>query len=189
MKKHIITITGKPGSGKSSTGALLAKRLGYDQFSSGSLMRQLAIERGNDIVSANKAGEKDRTLDDIVDARQKELGQTRDKFVIDGRMGWMMIPDSFKVYLKLDIETAARRILADQQNTVRRSSEHLPDDPVEYAKEMMRRLESEKRRYRQYYNADPFNESNYDLVVDTAIHSLNEVVDIIEHEYKQWIAG
>jgi cytidylate kinase len=52
-KKHIITIGGRPSSGKSSTAKAVAAALGYDHFSSGDLFRQLGKEHGIDVLQAN----------------------------------------------------------------------------------------------------------------------------------------
>ena len=40
-KKHIITLSGRPGSGKSSTADKVAELLGYTRFSSGNMVREV----------------------------------------------------------------------------------------------------------------------------------------------------
>lgn len=70
-KKHLITITGKIGSGKSSTVRELAKCLGYETFSAGDTWRALAKERAMTIKDINISGEKDGgSLDEYVDTKQ-----------------------------------------------------------------------------------------------------------------------
>ncbi|PIW96975.1 hypothetical protein COZ82_02065, partial [Candidatus Kaiserbacteria bacterium CG_4_8_14_3_um_filter_38_9] len=39
-RKHIITISGRPGSGKSTTADKVAELLGYTRHSSGDMVRQ-----------------------------------------------------------------------------------------------------------------------------------------------------
>lgn len=52
-KKRQITISGYPGAGKSTTGKLLASRLGYDFFSAGDFRRMAATKLGIDIDTLN----------------------------------------------------------------------------------------------------------------------------------------
>ncbi len=186
VKKHIITLTGKPGTGKSSTRRGLSERLHYESYSSGDFMRQLASERGVDITTSAIMSEQDRTLDDIVDTRQREYGETKDYFVMDGRMGWYVIPQSFKVYLKTDLEIAARRVYEGERDNERQATELIAETFEEYLEDMKRRLESEERRYVRYYEVDPFDESNYDLVIDTGALSPSQVVDRIIEGFTAW---
>jgi cytidylate kinase len=44
-RKHIITLTGKPGSGKSSTADRVAELLGYTRYSSGEDVRNFIHEK------------------------------------------------------------------------------------------------------------------------------------------------
>ncbi|MEZ4103369.1 MAG: nucleoside monophosphate kinase [Candidatus Paceibacterota bacterium] len=45
MKKQIITIAGKPGSGKSTTAKRLSGELNYAHFSSGDFFRQVGLDK------------------------------------------------------------------------------------------------------------------------------------------------
>jgi cytidylate kinase len=83
------------------------------------------------------------------------------------------------------MQIAATRILADMDDA-RLESEHVHRDPVEYAQNLQRRLDSETRRYRSLYNIDPYNLDNYDLVIDTAEHSMREVVRLVVDGYRAW---
>ncbi len=177
--RPIITISGLPGSGKSSTGKLLAKKLSYTHFSTGDMMRRLGSERGLDITSTNLQNENDRTLDDLVDGELVRLNDEGDKLVIDSRMAWHFIPKSFSIYLHLDRGIAADRVLADKNDTARQASEVISHDKQEYIDNLETRLASEARRYLKLYGVNPYDESNYDLVIDTEQYSLDEVVGLI----------
>jgi cytidylate kinase len=186
VKKHIITIAGRPGSGKSSTAKAVAAQLGFKHHSSGDLLRSLGAEMGLDILQTNLTAEKDAELDRRVDERQTQMGKTEDQLVVDARMAWHFIPSSFKVFLDLDLVTAAQRVLAGIDEA-RISSEHIPRDPKEYAEMLKLRLESEARRYKTKYDANPYDTSNYDLVVDTAAHNLEGVVALVIKGYQDWL--
>jgi len=186
VKKHIITIAGRPGSGKSSTAKAVATELEFKHFSSGDFFRMIGDEMGIDVLQANLTAEKDAELDRRVDERLAEIGGADDRMVIDSRLAWHWIPASFKVFLDLDLEVAARRVLSGIDEA-RMKSENIPDEPREYAELLKRRLESEKNRYKSRYSVDVSNMSNYDLVVDTQINSLEEVASLVVKGYRDWI--
>jgi cytidylate kinase len=182
-KKHIITIAGRPGSGKSSTAKKLAEILGYQHFSSGDLFRALGKERGVDVLQANLSAEENAEIDYLVDARLREIGETEDQIVIDSRTAWHWIPSSFKVFLNLDLTVAAERIIGED-DLKRNDSENMHSDPDKYASILQKRLDSETRRYKKLYDIDPYDMTNYDLVVDTEENQLDEVVAIVLEQFK-----
>lgn len=184
--KHIITIAGKPGSGKSSTAKMLAARLGYDHFSSGDLFRSIVKEKGFELLQGNLAAEQEVEIDHAVDQRLREIGDNDDKKVIDSRTAWHWIPSSYKVYLDLDLVTAAHRILGDGDEA-RLANERVHDSYEDYAVVLQQRLDSEARRYKSLYDINPYDMSNYNLVVDSAAHNLNEVADLIQTGYEKWL--
>lgn len=185
-RKHIITIAGKPGSGKSTASKAVATELGYQHFSSGDLFRAIGKERGINVLEANLSGEQGENIDHLVDQRLRDIGTTEDEIVIDSRTAWHWIPDSFKIYLNLDLLTAAQRILKGTDQA-RLDVEHIPRDPEEYANQLQQRLDSEARRYRQFYNIDPYDTTNYDLVIDTKMTSSEQVIAKILASYRDWL--
>ena len=185
MKKEIITINGFPGSGKSSTADLVAKELGFKRFSSGDFMRQIALDQGITLNELNKKAEHDESVDISIDKAVKTAGENK-KTVIDSRLAFHWIPESFKVYLDLPPEIAKKRILNNlNENALRRQSEDASSTEEIY-KKIISRLESEKKRYKEIYGLDHTDKNNYDLVVDTNKNNLEQVVDIIVSEYKKW---
>lgn len=187
-KKRIITIAGRPGSGKSTAAKAVASELGYEHFSSGDLFRALGKERGVDVHQTNIAAEKDKQLDHLVDQKLRDIGATQEEVAIDSRMAWHWMPQSFKVYLDLDLEIAARRIIHDMDEA-RREHEHIPDNPKKYAAILQDRLASESRRYEKLYHANPHDKSNYHLVVDTAANNAEQVVAKILDAYHKWLGA
>ena len=185
-KKHIITIAGKPGSGKSTASKGLAGLLDYKHFSSGDFFRAVGKERGIDVFQTNLVAEKEKEIDELVDQKLRDLGKAEDNMIIDSRMAWHWMSYSFRVYLDLEISEAAERIFKNLE-TERMEAEHIPDTPEEYAERLQKRLDSETKRYMNLYQANPYNTKNYDLVVDTAKHSPEEVQQIILQAYKNWL--
>jgi cytidylate kinase len=185
MKKEIITIAGAPGGGKSSTADLVAQKLGFQRFSSGNFMRQIALDTGMSLNELNKKAQNDDSIDKKIDREVRKAGEMQ-KIVIDSRLAFHWIPESFKVYLDLPAEIAKERILNDlKENKLRRESEE-SSTVDEIYKKITSRLESEKQRYKELYNIDHTDKNNFDLVIDTNKNNLEQVVDIIVAEYKKW---
>ncbi len=166
-----ITISGYPGAGKTTVGKLLADHLGYKFYSVGDLRGQMAMDRGMTIDELNKLGEKEFWTDDMADQWQKKIGQTEDNFVMEGRLSFYFIPDSFKLFLTIDKTAAAERILKNQR----------PDEkPVSSVKEMKEliaeRLEADRKRYQEYYGLDPSAKENFDFVMDTTHLTVEQIV-------------
>jgi len=169
----IITISGKPGSGKSTVGKLLAKKLGYEHFSTGDFMREMASERGVTILELNRMAMSDPSIDDELDRRQAHLGREEDDFVLDARLGYHFIPHSYKVFLDVDLDVAAARIAKDHQES--RKVEEVRS--ISEAKTQIRaRMREETRRYQKLYHLDPYDTSQYNLVIDTTGISIEEVI-------------
>lgn len=185
MKKHIITITGFPGSGKSSTAKSVAVRLGYEHFSSGDLFRKMAAERGLSIEEINFTAEKQKEIDIEVDKLLVKMGQEKNDFVIDSRTAFHWIPGSFKVFLDLNQRTAAERTFVQIQKEGRASQTGSSVDEV--YENTLKRVESERKRYLSLYNIDITDKTNFDLIVDTEINNLADVVEIINSAYQKWL--
>jgi len=185
MKKHIITIAGVPGSGKSSAAAGVARVLGYEHFSSGDLFRKMAAERGLSIEEINFAAEKQREIDQSVDELLRSMGKEKDNLVIDSRTAFHWIPGSFKIFLQLNLAVAAQRIFAQIQEKERVSQVALSLEQVSL--NTLKRLESEKKRFRGLYGIDFMDEKNYDLVIDTGVNDLQKVIEMIVQAYHEYL--
>lgn len=187
MKKEIITITGTLGSGKSSTSNLVAKELGFQRFSAGDFFRKIGINLGISVNEVNKRAETDMEIDKMTDAEVRKVGEEMNKVVIDSRLAFHWIPESFKVYLDLPKEIAKERILNDlKENELRQQSEDSTTSEEIY-KKIVSRLESEIKRYKELYGVDRNDKSNFDLIVDTNKNNLEQVVNIIISKYKEWL--
>ena len=173
----IVTISGRPGSGKSVVAAEVARRLGVDHVSAGDFMREMAQERGLTILELSRRAESDEVIDRAIDERTVRYGSSGGSFVIDARLGWHFVPDSVKVFLDVEPEVAARRIF-----DARRRSEQENVDLDTTMRAIIERTESERQRYMSYYNLDYLDHGHYDLVIDTSDMTISEVVSkVIDH--------
>ena len=100
----IISLSGAPGSGKSTVAQMLADKLSWPRYYMGGLRREAAKKRGLSLAEYNKLGETDIKTDKEVDEYQRELGEKEDNFVIEGRTSWYFIPHSLKIYLDVSPE-------------------------------------------------------------------------------------
>lgn len=158
----IITISGKAGSGKSTVAKLLAKKLGRKHYSIGDLMREMANEKGTSLIELNKLAEKDKKIDFELDNRLKELGKTKDNFIVDGRLTAFFIPHAeARVFLDAKDYVRAKRIMLDKRN----------DEKGKSVKAMLasikKREESERKRYQKYYGVNYLDKNLYNLLIDT----------------------
>lgn len=188
-KKHIITIAGSLGSGKSSTAKMVAEMLGYKHYSTGDFMRSIAEEKCVSLVEFNKIAESDSSIDKMLDDKNLEIGEMQN-VVLDSRLGFHFIPSSFKVFLELDSSIASERILKDKNFNPNRNKESSGSfDTVESIKEKINsRLESERKRYKDLYNIEDHTEyNNFDLVINTADIPLEEVSKKVIEEYNNWL--
>ena len=161
------------GSGKSSVGILVAKKLGFKYYCIGDLRRDMAKKRGISLAELNKLGEEDPSTDKEPDKFAEEKGKTEDNFVMVGRTSFYFIPKSVKIFLYVDPKIGAERVLNHSRNDEKYKNLN------EAIEKIRMRLESDELRYKKYYNLDIFNKKNYDYVIDTTNLTIKEVVDEI----------
>ena len=114
MKKHIISIAGELASGKGVISKAIIEKLNYGIYRNGEYFRKLAKEHNMDVTSFNKYVKNHPEIDLAIEKSASEYAKTHDNFVIDARLGWYAVPESFKVYLTVDINEAARRAFYDE---------------------------------------------------------------------------
>lgn len=186
-KKHIITLSGAPGSGKSSTADRVAELLGYTRHSSGDLVRKFLAQEGMTLEEYNTRADQDHDLDDRVDEQLRKLRDKKD-IVVDSRLGFYWIPESFKVYLELNMDVATARIFKDVVSNERRKSVGTSGTSLHTVSRQVReRMQNEQNRFRSMYGVDPYNPIHFDLIIDTARHDPQTVAITIFDNYKEWL--
>ncbi|MEK7639325.1 MAG: cytidylate kinase family protein [Patescibacteria group bacterium] len=186
-RKHIITVSGKPGSGKSSTADRVAELLGYTRHSSGDVVRHVLAKKHMTLEEYNRLAALDHNLDDKVDEELRTLRDHKD-IVIDSRLGFYWIPESFKVYLDLDLEIATARVFKDLiHNKSRGATESKNNSLDAVAIEVRDRMNTERNRFKSVYGVDPFNTEHFDLIIDTSRHDPQTVAITVFDNYKEWL--
>ena len=178
---EIITITGDLGSGKSTVSTILCKRLKYAYIYTGNIQRDIANRYNMTTFELNKYAETHPEIDDEIDATFKSLN-TSSHLIVDSRLAWFFIPESFKVFLKTDLIVSAHRISDDKR---RENEKYLSLEDA--ADKIAARKESENKRYMELYEVNCADLSNFNLVIDTSFISPENVADMILEEYSTWM--
>ena len=186
-KKHIITVGGLPGSGKSTVTGILGERLGYDTFSTGNFTRQMAIERNMSLDSFIETYANAGDIDAVIDAELGKIEGTKNNMVVDSRLGFHFIPSSFKVFLEVTPEQSAERIFNDAASDMRKRSGDTDATLEEAYMRTKKRIANDKERYRKLYGVNPYDTHQYDLVVDAAHNQPEEIATMILDAYSAWL--
>ena len=182
-KRKIISIAGELASGKGVISKAITEKLNYGIYRNGEYFRKLAKEHNMDITSFNVYVKDHPEIDFEVERSAAEYAKTHDEFVIDARLGWYAVPESFKVYLTVDIDEAARRAFYDEK---RKETEKF-NTIEEQKQDLIKRYELENERYWNLYHVKKEDLSNYDLVLDTTEGGPEKLADKIIEEYKKWL--
>ena len=174
----IITISGLPGSGKTTVAKKLSKKLNYEFISVGDLKGQFAKEKGMTIDEFMRKCSPEE-VHQKVDDYQKNIGKTKKEFIIEGWLAYHFIPNSFKIFLDVQDEVSAERVFKDQ-----REDEKKCDTREEVKKMLEERLKISDEQFYKCYGIRFLKKSNYDLVIDTTKISPNEVLGKILYEIK-----
>lgn len=181
----IISISGIPGSGKSTIGREVAKKLKLKHHSLGDFTRKLAEKHRMSVLEYMKSAEKDENIDKEIDDVQIELGNREDNFVIDSRLGYYFIPHSIKIFVKCSVKEGAKRIFNDK--TILRKLSEKGDITLKDTEETIKkRMETDRKRYKQYYDLDFMDEKDYDLVIDSTNLKVDEAVNKIIKFVKEY---
>ena len=166
-----ITVSGSPGSGKSTVAQLLEKKLGIKYVYSGMIFREIAKKHKMTLEEFGKYCEENSEIDKELDNRQLEILKKGD-VILEGRLaGWLAYRNNipaFKVEIDTDLETRAKRIVNREKGDVEIRK-----------KEILERERSEAIRYKNYYNVDLNDNSIYDLVIDSGDKPPEEIVELI----------
>lgn len=164
-----ITISGPPGSGKTTVARILSERLGLKLISAGSVFRQLAMEKKMSLEEFSKFAEENPEIDIMIDKMQKEMAEKEKDAVIEGRLsGWMIKDADLRVYIFADAEVRYSRIAKREGR-----------DLNEVRRETKLREEIERRRYQKFYGIDIEDWHLYDLIVNSNRISAEKIADII----------
>lgn len=138
------------------------------------------------IEEANNMPELDgirKLVDTVIDENTKKLGKEinqknrpNEVWIIDSRLAFHEIPDSFSVRLTCRPDIAGERLFNDKK----RGKEDSGYKNVEAAiVEREKRKNGEIKRYIERYGIDLTSEDNYKLVIDTSFSTIDDISNTI----------
>jgi len=176
----VVSFNGQEGSGKSTIAKMVAEKLSFPRYYMGQIFRDMAVKKGMDLPEFRKLCDTDPDFDKKVDDYVIKLSQEQNNFVIESRTAWHFIPDSLKIYLKVDPDVAAERIFKALSKEHNRGNEDANLDTVEnIQKSILRRRKEDSERYFSLYGIHQDNEKNYDLIVNTNKLTIEEVFSAV----------
>ncbi len=181
-----ITLTGNLGSGKSTICRILEGKYGFEIHSTGTILRHLAEERGISVLEMNQLICSDPSYDHMIDDTTTKISRENPdrKIVFDSRLAWHFAEKSFKVFLSVDINEAARRVYGDNRGDVEKYTS------FEDAKnQLIARAGTEDARYKDVYGIDYFDFNNYNLVLDSTCCTPEFLAERILAEHDAYVAG
>jgi len=176
-----ITISGMPGSGKTTVAKMLSDKLKLKHYYIGAMRREIARQRGITLNELNRLGESDPSTDKVVDDYLINLGKTEDDFIAEGRTASYFIPNSIKIFIAVDVRVGAGRILKDavEKGKAQERNEKVAASVDGQAKLLQERIDSDKLRYKRYYGSTMFERKMYDLWLDSTDMIPEQVVSQI----------
>ncbi len=169
----IITISGTPGSGKSTIAGMLVQQLQAERIYVGGIRRELARQKKMTLEELNRYAlshpETDVDVDQQAAEAAREISRRGKTVIVEGRTQYHFLSESVKIYIKVDLAEGAKRIWNDLQNKEKQQArnEGTINSLEQMKQELQRRQENDRQRYQKYYNLNPADESQYDLVIDT----------------------
>ncbi|MCU0799542.1 MAG: (d)CMP kinase [Candidatus Thermoplasmatota archaeon] len=167
----LLTVTGPPGSGKSTACRTIKERTGLPYIYAGQIFRDQASGQGLTLDEFGSLCEKYPNFDVELDNRMLELAK-KGNAILEGRMiGALCLREripAYKVYIDADIDMRAARVM-----------EREGGDMASVRHDIEGRERSERSRYMDLYGIDPRDRMIYDLWVDSTYLTPDEVVELI----------
>lgn len=209
IRNKIITISGEPASGKSTVVKEIKNK--YEEqglnvyiISVGNVFREIVkkeyLKKYPDRINMSLADiQNDKefmsqihSIDSLVDGEVARKGREinekerpTDVYIIDSRLAWSNVPDSYAIRLTINDTIAGKRVFYDK---TRGSEDQYETLDVAIQKTRKRKI-GEIERYKERYNINLADENNYDLVVDTSYTNPKELADIIVNGEKCYRTG
>lgn len=167
-----VTISGPPGSGKSTACSNLSEILGCRPAIFGQAFRDLAVKKGVSVAELGIMAENDPSIDREIDSVILQVARENDEIILESRLSAYLTKikgiDAFRIYIYASPEVRMRRICTREGGEL---------DLI--CVNTVKREESETRRYMKHYGIDINDLSVYDLIINTDDLTPDEVVEII----------
>ena len=179
-----ITLTGNLGSGKSTLSKILEKEYGFEVFSTGKIIREIAKEQGISVLEMNKLMKEDSKYDHMIDDTSARISreQKEKDILFDSRLAWNFVEESFKVFLSVSLDVATKRVMGDGS----RGDVETYASLEECRNSLLERAAEEDKRYKDIYGIEYFNYANYNLVLDSSDCEPEVLAKLLVEEAKKF---
>ena len=144
------------------------------------LPEDISIEQANNMQElAQIRALIDTVVDEELERKGKEINEEQrldEVWIVDSRLGFKNIPDSFSVRLTCQPEIAGERLFNDNSRGDEDNNYKSIEEAIEQREK--RRL-GEISRYKQRYGVDLTDESNYNLIIDTSFSNVDDISNVI----------
>ena len=106
----IITIGGLAGSGTTTAAKILSEKLQIPYLSAGEIFRQMAVEKGMDILEFGKFAEGNDEIDLEIDRRQALLAKEKQDLIVEGRLSAYFVEADLKIWFVAPLDVRTERI-------------------------------------------------------------------------------
>ena len=177
-----ITISGPPGSGKTTACSKLSETLGLEAVVFGRIFRELDAEKHLTLTQLGELAERDPSIDNMIDERILQMARTHEDLILESRLSAYMLSrngiEAFKIHICASPEVRMQRVGLREGETLE-----------EATAATVERQRSEAKRYKQWYGIDIEDLSVYDLVINTDDMDPDQVLDTILEGLNAWQAG
>jgi cytidylate kinase len=167
-----VTISGPIGSGKSTVGKIISRKLSISFFSGGNIFREEASRMNMSVEEYNIYSETHPDVDLNLDRMQLKYLMDHDDLVFESRLaGWLCWKNgisAFKLFLDASEDVRYQRVKNRESN---RNNENL-------LSLIRSREESERKRYMSLYKMNYSDHGFYDLYIGTDNMVPDEVAEI-----------
>ena len=182
MKKHVVVISGPPGSGNTTVAKKLAKKLRMKFFSVGLYYKKISDKKNQSEAAFDlwktKYGSSEK-LHNHMDKMQIELAK-KGNIVIESKIGIHFLKkfSKFKIWLDIPLKTRAER-------AAKRDKMEINDA----LKKISEREDIERHEWKRMYNFDYFDQKyEADLVLDssnlTPTQTVNKILKFVKERRK-----
>lgn len=185
----IITLSGMPGSGKTTLAKRLKEALGFEHYYAGGMQRSIANDKGMTLEEWNAYCDTHPEADNEIDYYMERLGKTADNIIVEGRTAKHFIPDSVGIFMLVDYKVGAERVMKEIAEKEGSRNEADAASVEEKARLMEQRAKTDRERYLSHYGVDISDPEMYDLLIDTTDMTIDEVFDKVLAFIKQMQKG
>ncbi len=156
----IIAISGLSGSGKNTLGESLVRSLGFKLVCP--TFKDLAEQEGISLMEFQEKAARDPTIDKKFDDELRR--QARGDCIVTTWLGPWMLNADIRIYAFAPLTVRAERVAKRDNISVQEAEKHIKE-----------RDEQNRARYKKIYGIDIYDTSNFDISINSANFSKDEV--------------